>query len=58
MLKEYHGVLSVENGNLMYDKRIFDNVRRLIVKNNRTFKYDQKSIQCWIFLALKAFNLR
>jgi hypothetical protein len=46
MLKEYHGVLSVENGNLMYDKRIFDNVRRLIVKNNRTFKYDQKSIQC------------
>jgi hypothetical protein len=25
-LKEY-GVLSVENGNLMYDKRIFDNVK-------------------------------
>jgi hypothetical protein len=33
MLKEYHGVLSVENGNLMYDKRIFDNVKEgLIVK--------------------------
>jgi hypothetical protein len=33
MLKEYHGVLSVENGNLMYDKRIFYNVKEgLIVK--------------------------
>jgi hypothetical protein len=32
MLKEYD-VLSVENGNLMYDKRIFDNVKEgLIVK--------------------------
>lgn len=41
--KEYHGILSIENGNLMYDKRIFDNVKEgLIVKNNRTFKYDQK----------------
>jgi hypothetical protein len=25
--KEYDGVLSIENGNLMYDKRIFDNVK-------------------------------
>ena len=41
--KEYHGVLTVENGNLIYDKRIFDNVEEgLIVKNSRTFKYDQK----------------
>ncbi len=43
LVKEYHGVLTVENGNLTYDQRIFDNVEEgLIAKNSRTFKYDQK----------------
>ena len=41
-VKEYHGVLKVENGNLLEDKRTYDNTSAgMIKKNNRTFKYDQ-----------------
>lgn len=42
-VKEYHGVLTLENGNYTDDKRTLDNVGAgLIVKNSRTFKYDKK----------------
>jgi hypothetical protein len=46
MRKEYHGILSIENGNLMYDKRIFDNVKKVNCKTIgllNTIKINQ----CW-----------
>ena len=50
IVKEYHGILTVENGNLTYDERIFDNVEEgLIVKTVGLSNMIKKLIQCLVF---------